>query len=240
VAGACAPVLDPLAAIVPGAGEIEPIPLHGQALELGCRCLQDLTPDLANALRLVSPSGFIISGVRPNSPAQAAGLEIGDVILTLNGRAPTDSRAFLRHLVQMPIGNEITVSIADDKSERDVHMKVAEWPRESWVKEDAPKPVSEPRVIVPPDLGLTLSTRSGLEGVLITAIGNNADLPRHRIGPGAVILRIQNKPVSTPADVQTEIQEARSANRAYVAVLVLTGRHDEVQPEWVALRLKGD
>ena len=201
--------------------------------------LQDLTPDLVNAFRLASPSGLIISGVRSDSPAQAAGLKIGDVVLTLNGRAPTDSRAFLRHLVQTPIGDEITISVADEKSVREIHMKVAEWPRENWVKEDAPTPVSEPLPTVPPDLGLTLAMRTGLQGVLITGIGNNADLPRHGIGPGAVILRIQNKPVSTPAEVQSEIQEARSADRTYVAALVSMGSPDEVQPEWVALRVKG-
>jgi serine protease Do len=201
--------------------------------------LQEVTPGLANALNLLSLPSFIISGIRPDSPAQAAGLEIGDVILTLNGRTPTDSRAFLRHLVEMPIGNEITVSVANGTSVRDVHMKVAEWPQESWVKQDAPTPVSEPHFTVPPDLGLTLLTKPGSEGVLITAIGNNPDLPQHSIGAGSVILRIQNQPVSTPADVQTEIQAARSANKAFVAMLIFTGRHDVTQPEWVALHLKG-
>ena len=36
----------------------------------------------------------------------------------------------------------------------------------------------------------------------------------------------QNKPVSTPADVQTGIQAARSANKVFVAMLVFAGRHD--------------
>jgi serine protease Do len=201
--------------------------------------LQEMTPGLANALNVPSLPGFIISGVRPDSPSQAAGLEIGDVILTLNGQTPSDSRAFLRHVVEMPIGNEITVSVATGTSVRDVHMKVAEWPQESWVRQDAPTPVSEPHFTVPPDLGLTLSTKPGSEGVLINAIGANPDLQWHGIGAGSVILRIQNKPVSTPNDVQTEIQAARSANKAFVAMLVFTGRHDVTQPEWVALHLNG-
>jgi serine protease Do len=201
--------------------------------------LQEVTPDLENALSLPSLSGFILTGVRPNSPARAAGLEIGDVIRTSNGQMPTDSRAFLRRLVETPIGDEIILSVANGTSVRDVHMKVGEWPEESWVKQDAPTSVSEPHFTVPPDLGLTLSTRPGSEGVLITASGNNPDLSRHRIGAGSVILRIPNKPVSTPADVRTEIQAARSAQKAFVAMLVFTGRHDVTQPEWVALHLNG-
>jgi hypothetical protein len=42
VAGAGAAVLDPLAGVVAGAGEIEAVTLHGQALELRCRYLEFL------------------------------------------------------------------------------------------------------------------------------------------------------------------------------------------------------
>jgi hypothetical protein len=45
MAGAGPAILYPLAGIVAGAGEIEPIALHGQTLELSCRCLQVLQHD---------------------------------------------------------------------------------------------------------------------------------------------------------------------------------------------------
>ena len=40
VAGACAPVLHPLALVIAGAIEIEPIAQHGQPSKLDCRCQQ--------------------------------------------------------------------------------------------------------------------------------------------------------------------------------------------------------
>ncbi len=40
MSGACAPVLDPLALVVAGSGEVHPVALDGQAPELGCRGLQ--------------------------------------------------------------------------------------------------------------------------------------------------------------------------------------------------------
>ena len=117
-------------------------------------------------------------------------------------------------------------------------MTIAEWPQGNWIRHDAPEPVSEPQFTVPPDLGLTLSTKPGGGGVLVTAIRNNPDLTQHGIGAGAAILRVQNTIVCTPADVQTEIEDARSANRTFVAMLVFTGPPSVTQPHWAALRLK--
>ena len=47
--------------------------------------LQTITPTLAAALRLPTDSGVLVSDVLPGSPAQAAGLRIGDVLLSVDG-----------------------------------------------------------------------------------------------------------------------------------------------------------
>ena len=47
--------------------------------------IQDVTPELAEALNLPMPRGTIISQVEANSPAQEAGLKAGDVIVEVDG-----------------------------------------------------------------------------------------------------------------------------------------------------------
>ncbi len=52
--------------------------------------IQPLTPALAKEYNLPDTRGAIVSGVQPGSPAEKAGLKIGDVIVTLDGKATPD------------------------------------------------------------------------------------------------------------------------------------------------------
>jgi serine protease Do len=45
---------------------------------------QDITPDLATAFKLATTSGAVVTLVKPNSPAQKSGLQVGDIITSIN------------------------------------------------------------------------------------------------------------------------------------------------------------
>ena len=54
---------------------------------------EDVTPEIAELLKLTRPDGVVLKGVQRTSPAGKAGLEPGDVIVTINGDKVTNSRA---------------------------------------------------------------------------------------------------------------------------------------------------
>ena len=53
---------------------------------------------------------------------------------------------------------------------------------------------------------------------------------------GDVIERVQDKPVTTPAEVMAELTSARAANREYVMMLILPAVRDTTGPKWFALQ----
>lgn len=55
---------------------------------------QSISPEMAQALGLPRDWGVVIADVTPNSAAQAAGLEVGDVVLTFNGKTMENARQF--------------------------------------------------------------------------------------------------------------------------------------------------
>ena len=107
--------------------------------------LQTITPGMAGALGLVRNYGVIVSDVWPGGPAEAAGLKVADILVSMDGQPadnlPTVSYNFrLRDsaekvkLVVLRAGVETTVSVApvEDRSELDAVSAMAD-PEKSLV-----------------------------------------------------------------------------------------------------------
>jgi serine protease Do len=204
--------------------------------------VQQVTPEIAEA------EGAIVAWVLPDGPAMKAGLAIGDLILTFDGRTPTDERALLRDIAQTPVGETVNLLVQHEGTERSVPITIQEWPRNQWEARDGLTPALQPKIVIPPDLGLALSVPTEAEkvqfgaansqnGVLVAAVAPNSD-PAHRgMASGDLILRVQDNPVGTPAEVQSGIDAARATKRDYVLMLVLPKKQDIPGPKWMALRL---
>jgi serine protease Do len=210
--------------------------------------VQQMTPEMAKAVGMAQPEGSIVAWVLADGPAMKAGLAIGDVILRYDGRAPSDERALLRNIAHTPVGDTVNLVVRHNGAERSLPIVIQEWPRNQWDLQDAPRPVEKPKIVIPPDLGLSLSAidaaqrvrlgaEHGLDGVLVTGVAADSD-PAHRgMASGDIILRVQDKPVATPADVQSGINAARALKRDFVLMLVYPKTRDVPGPKWMALQL---
>jgi serine protease Do len=203
--------------------------------------VQTMTREMADALGMTRPEGSLVSWVMPDSPAQKAGLAIGDVILRFDDRPLSDERALLRDIAHTPVGNTITLLVHRDGEDRSIPIQVDAWPRNQWEARDAPTPVQRPQIVIPPDLGLTLAVpdtkEKAADGVLVTRVAPGSDPDHQGMARGDLILRVQNKPVATPAAVWDGVSAARAEKRDYVLVLVLPKVQDMPGPKWMTLRI---
>jgi PDZ domain-containing secreted protein len=76
-----------------------------------------------------------------------------------------------------------------------------------------------------------------MKGVLVTSVAANSDPALKGMVGGDIILRVQDKPVSTPDEVRAGIDTARTGKRDYVLMLVLPKKSDTPGPKWFALQL---
>ncbi|WP_428483945.1 trypsin-like peptidase domain-containing protein [Rhodopila sp.] len=209
--------------------------------------VQTITPEMAEAMGMAQPEGSLVAWVLPDGPAKKAGLAIGDVILRYDGSTPSDDRALLRDIVTTTVGDTATLLVRHDGEEHNVSIVVDAWPRDQWDAQDAPMLAQRPKIIIPPNLGLSLSAltsdaaaklglENGLKGVLVSDVAANSD-PAHRgMVSGDVILRVQDQPVATPAEAQSRIEAARASKRAFVLMLVLPKVRNVKGPKWVAVQ----
>jgi serine protease DegQ len=72
---------------------------------------QDLTPDLARAFGLDQTAGAIIAGVLREGPGAQAGLKVGDIVQTLNGKKVEDTTRLLARLASLEPGQRVTLGI---------------------------------------------------------------------------------------------------------------------------------
>ncbi len=86
--------------------------------------IQDLTPDLADAMKTSHTTGAVIARVDPGSPAEKAGLRSGDLVVAANG-VPIRSGTQLRNVIGLTsIGSDVALTIDRRGSESKVAVNV--------------------------------------------------------------------------------------------------------------------
>lgn len=85
---------------------------HGQVIRgwLGIE-VQQLTPELAESFGLGNHSGILVAGIYRNGPAQNAGLQPGDLILTIDGQAAIDGRRSMNQVARVKPGDKIVIGV---------------------------------------------------------------------------------------------------------------------------------
>ena len=81
--------------------------------------LQDVTPAIAKAFDAKGEQGALVGDVSPNSPAQRAGLERGDIILDVNGKPVSDTNQLRMSISMMQPDSTVTLRVLRNGSTRD-------------------------------------------------------------------------------------------------------------------------
>jgi Do/DeqQ family serine protease len=89
--------------------------------------VQPLTPELAKSFG-VSGEGVLVNQVMPKSPAEAAGLKVGDLILSVDGKAIKDPRELQRVISEVDIGRSVELNILRQKEKHVLKAQIGEMP----------------------------------------------------------------------------------------------------------------
>ena len=81
---------------------------------LGVR-IQEVTKEIAEVQNLDTPKGALVAGVSPNSPAEKAGIEPGDIILEFDGNEINTMRNLPKIVANTKVGKNVSVKIWRNK-----------------------------------------------------------------------------------------------------------------------------
>jgi serine protease DegQ len=89
---------------------------------------EDITPELAETLKLGRATGVVVRGVSRSAPAGRAGVQPGDVLLAINGAAVDDSTRMLNQIAALAPGSNARVRVLRTGRELDLEVVVGERP----------------------------------------------------------------------------------------------------------------
>ena len=92
---------------------------------------QDVDDEIARVLSLPRTEGVLIRGVQRGGPADRAGIQVGDVVLDVAGRATRDTPALLTRIAELPPGSSAKVTVLRDAKPLSFDVSVGKRPRAS-------------------------------------------------------------------------------------------------------------
>ncbi|WNV06873.1 DegQ family serine endoprotease [Candidatus Methylospira mobilis] len=92
--------------------------------------IQDVTRELAESFGMKKPQGSLVSKVLPKSPAEEAGIQVGDVITEFNGQEITTSSTLPPMVGMAKIGESFKVKLIRQGHVKEVTVKVGALPDE--------------------------------------------------------------------------------------------------------------
>ncbi len=92
---------------------------------------QDVDDEIARVLSLPRTEGVLIRGVQRGGPADRAGIQVGDVVLDVAGRATRDTPALLTRIAELPPGSSAKVTVLRDAKPLLLDVAVGKRPRAS-------------------------------------------------------------------------------------------------------------
>src|SRR5229473_203548 len=181
--------------------------------------IQPVTGDLADSLGLKSARGALVAEPQSGSPAQKAGIKAGDVIVSVNGETVADARNLARRISAMAPGTSVKLGIIRGGREDALTLTLGELPKDRQARTDTEERIS-PRGVEVPKLGLSLApARNGGDGVVVTQVDPNSTAS-DQFQAGDVILDVDGKTVSSPADVRKAVTDAQSDGKRSVLMRV--------------------
>jgi serine protease Do len=185
--------------------------------------IQPVTADIAESLGMKNARGALVAEPQSGSPADKAGVKSGDVIVSVNGEAVEDARNLARRIGSLSPGTSVKLGVIRSGREDNLTLTLGELPRERQARAAVEEREDQGSTDVA-GLGLSLApAKNGGEGVVVTSVDPNGNAG-DRFKNGDVILDINGKQVSSPADVRKAISDAHAGGKRTVLMRVKSGQ----------------
>ncbi|MFT3987054.1 Do family serine endopeptidase [Aestuariivirga sp.] len=209
--------------------------------------IQSVTDDIAESMGLDHPRGALIADITKTGPAEAAGIQAGDVVIEFDGHAVNQMRDLPRLVAETEVGKTVVVKVLRKREEVTLTAKVGRL-------EDGEKVVAQQdggndsAPATATLLGMTVSSISDelrakysidkdIKGAVVTAVDASGAAAEKRLAAGDVITEAGEKPVTGASDIKDRLEETTKAGKSSLLLLIAKGGKS-ADMRFIALKVK--
>jgi Do/DeqQ family serine protease len=173
--------------------------------------IQDITPEVAETYALHDNSGALVAAVSPNSAAERAGIQIGDVIVSINEHRVRDSGSLKATVGLLRPGATVQVGVIRDGREQKIAATLGEATTAAAVLEQ-PDEEEQSAQLDPVFEGAQLvdSEPGGVPGLLVARVDPGSAAAERGLRPGDLITKVNRVRVRNLTEAAQVVDGARS------------------------------
>jgi serine protease Do len=155
--------------------------------------IQALTPELAKSFRLENTNGVLVASVEPGSPAEKAGLQAGDVILSFDGKPVQNANELPRIVAATKPGTGVALEVWRGGAKRQIKATLAEFPSDNIAQQQSPegRKSSNKLGLVVRELAPPQRKALGIEyGLVVESVANPS--PSTQVQRGDIVIAVNN------------------------------------------------
>ena len=182
--------------------------------------VQDVTPELAQAMKLGQTHGALVGDIDPNGPAARAGLQPGDVIVEANGK-PIENQRELRLMISaMAPGSQMNLKVLRGNQPRSAAMTLGQMPiKQTASKMNPLQPRGRSRRLqtpgqphlgvaisdLTPDILQHLQLSATTKGVIVADVQEGSAAAESGLQMADIIQEVDRKPVHNVGEFRSQI-----------------------------------
>ena len=175
---------------------------------------QEVTPAIARAFHGQEVRGALVGDVSPNSPAQRAGLQKGDIILEINGKPINDGAQLRMNVSLMEPGAMVAVKVLREGTARDFSVRLAELPTEqAKVEKNSESTEGAMEGVSVENLNARTARELGLPaisaGVVVTEVDPGSRAANSGLKRGDLIQEVNHQAVKNTSDFERALGSSK-------------------------------
>jgi Do/DeqQ family serine protease len=178
--------------------------------------IQPLTPELAESFGLDKLNGALINQVLPGSPAEKAGVQRGDILMSLDGREVRGVRELQLMVASTPVGKTVQLEVV--RGGKRLQLPVTIVAQQSAAIAEAPSGGPGEKNGA---LGLTVAPAEDGLGVLVEEVDPASPAAAAGVRPGDQIMAVNKEEVRDLASFHSAVRKAQTGK--HVVLLLRRG-----------------